>query len=360
MPYTRSSHGLPSVLKQLGEMTAIRDTYLVEQSLLRTLGPMLGVTETWLYRLDSAGNLVRTLRHSRRVESAPEGGQRVEEQLEEEMAHPMDIPAEVEAIIDSVRILNKACTEKLDEHQHLICHPIYGGKAICGFFLLRRERELSGTEVATVQGVLEVFNNFYGLLDTSQRDRLTGLFNRYSLELNLDRLWNLLHARRQIPRGDKDLRREQVAPQVYWLGVMDVDHFKTINDTHGHIIGDEVLIIIARLLESAFRSSDLLYRYGGEEFIAIIAASDAEAASQTFERARRKIEAFKFPRVGRITISGGFSRADPSVLPQEVINRADRALYESKNLGRNRFCEYEGLVAAGSIKAVNAGSVDLF
>lgn len=142
--------------------------------------------------------------------------------------------------------------------------------------------------------------------------------------------------------------------------MLDVDFFKRINDTHGHIIGDEVLIVVTRLLQAAFRRTDLLYRYGGEEFIVIIAANDLDAAMLAFERARKKIEAFSFPRVGEVTISGGFSGADPAVLPQEVINRADKALYEAKNAGRNRVCHYETLVKQGVLREISAGSVDLF
>ncbi len=149
-------------------------------------------------------------------------------------------------------------------------------------------------------------------------------------------------------------------PHTYWLGVLDVDHFKSINDKYGHVIGDEVLIMVARLLEKSFRQSDLLYRFGGEEFVAIIAADDFEAASQAFERARNSVEHFNFPQVGHITISGGFSGADYSVLPQEVINRADAAFYAAKDAGRNRICHYETLIKEGVLKEAPTGSIDLF
>ncbi len=355
---TRTTAGLPSVLKQLGKMTAIRDTYLVEQSLLRTLGPLLGVTETSLYRVDERGSIVRTLHHARQVETEQSGVQRVAEHVEE-IANEQQLPEEVESILENVRLLDKPCSRRL-ESDFIICYPIHGGGELCGYFVLRREHEITPMEDAIMHGVLEVFTNFYALLDTSQRDRLTGLLNRYSLEMNLDRLWNLLYARLHEPDAASDLDRRDKQPHRYWLGVLDIDHFKQINDTHGHMIGDEVLIVVTRLLQAAFRRSDLIYRYGGEEFIAIIAANDLEAATQAFERARKKIESFKFPRVGQVTLSGGFSGADPVVLPQEVINRADSALYEAKKAGRNCVLHYESLVRQGVLKEISAGSVDLF
>jgi diguanylate cyclase (GGDEF)-like protein len=118
--------------------------------------------------------------------------------------------------------------------------------------------------------------------------------------------------------------------------------------------------MVTRLLQASFRKSDLLYRHGGEEFIAIVAANDLEAANHIFERSRNKIESFHFPQVDQVTISGGFSCADPNVLPQEIINRADSALYAAKNAGRNRIFHYETLVKEGKIKEVHSGSIDLF
>lgn len=351
----KSSSEMPTLLKNLGAMTAIRDTYVVEHSLLRTLGPLLGVTETTLYRCDDSGRVLRTLHHARYVNAGPADGPRVEERVEEQL-HGGPLPDAIEDIIENVRILDRPCTRAHGAEQ-LICYPLRGGSHIQGFFLLRRGHALSPTEDATVLGVLEVFANFYELLDTSQRDKLTGLLNRYSLELNLDRLWNLLnvHQRQSLSRaGD-------AAPATqYWVGVIDVDHFKRINDRHGHLIGDEVLVVFGRLLRAAFRRSDLIYRYGGEEFVAVIAAADLATAQATFERARRKIEGFEFPQAGHLTMSGGFAAADPGILPQVVLNRADSALYEAKAGGRNQVLHYETLVQQGRLKETEAGSVDLF
>jgi diguanylate cyclase (GGDEF)-like protein len=352
----RTESGLSGILKKLGVMTAIRDTYMVEQSLLRTLGPLLGVLKTSFYRLDDSGGIVRALYHSRNVEHK-DGVQRIVENIEE-VSNDQAISESERNLFDCVRLLRKSCSKKFGDELH-ICYPIFGNGELVGYFLFQRDREVTPIESQTIQGILEVFTNyFFDLLDTSQRDQLTGLLNRYSLEVNLDRLWNLLSARLHEPL-EKNTKRLNT-PETYWLGIVDIDHFKEINDTYGHMIGDEVLIMVARLLQASLRQSDLLYRYGGEEFIAIIAANDLTSAALAFERARIKIEQFQFPQVGHITISGGFSSADPSVLPQEVINRADSSLYAAKDAGRNRIYHYETLVEEGILKEAPSGSIDLF
>jgi diguanylate cyclase (GGDEF)-like protein len=356
MMNNRTASGLPGVLKKLGKMTAIRDTYMVEQSLLRTLGPLLGVLETSLYRVDGNGVIIRALHHSRAMMSGTEDIQRSSENIEE-VTNDQDIPIAVRELLENVRLLGKASSKKLDDDL-LICYPLRGGNELCGYFVFKRDREISSVDDAIVHGVLEVFANYYELLDTSQRDQLTGLLNRYSMETNLDRIWNLLTA--NLKDAEEGVDRRDSSPKAYWLAVIDIDHFKKVNDTYGHIIGDEVLIMVTRLMQSSFRQSDLLYRYGGEEFVAIIAANDLESATIAFERARMKIDQFTFPQVGHVTISGGFSGADPSVLPQEVINNADSSLYAAKNGGRNRIYHYGTLVKEGVLKEVESGSIDMF
>ena len=336
-------------------MTALRDTFMVERSLLRTLGPLLGVLEASFYRLDNNGNVIRALYHSRKVVHR-EGEKRVVENVEE-VANDRQISDVMLNIFDSVRLLNKSCTRKIG-NELMICYPIHGHNEVVGYFLFQREQEVTPTEDAIIHGVLEVFTNYFNLLDTSQRDQLTGLYNRYSLELNLDRLWNML-SYQQSDSHDENIKHV-VITSTYWVAVIDIDNFKTINDTFGHTIGDEVLIMVTRLLQSSFRQSDLLYRHGGEEFVVIVSTDDLETAGQIFERARLRIEQFMFPQVGRVTISGGFTCTDLSVLPKEVINRADSALYAAKNAGRNRIFHYDTLVEQGLLKPAGFGTIDLF
>jgi diguanylate cyclase (GGDEF)-like protein len=346
----------PGLLGKLGKMTSIRDTELLEQSLLKTLGPLLGVLDTSLYRTDESHVLVRVIHHHRSKAVDPDGLVRMVERIEE-VNNFVDMPDEVKSLIDNVRLLSKPCMRRAGD-EVMISYPLIGGDDICGYFVFQRDLEVSPADDAVIRGVLEVFSNYYSLLDASQRDTLTGLLNRQALEHNFDRVWGLL-SQPVIDAAAAEDRRKP-APGKYWLAVLDVDRFKKINDTHGHMIGDEVLLLVARVMAGTFRSSDLLYRYGGEEFVAIVSAENDAIARNIFDRVRLAVEAHTFPRVGRVTISGGYSRADPRVLPQEVLSRADRSLYKAKADGRNRIYEYEDLVRDGVFGHVPYGDSELF
>lgn len=260
-------------------------------------------------------------------------------------------------LTDNVRLLAKPCTRKHGS-EFLIAYPLVGGNEICGYFVFQRDHEVSPVEDMTIRGVLEVFSNYYALLDISQRDRLTGLLNRQALENSFDRIWTAFSHTSHFS-DDASGRRLQ-HPRNYWLAVMDIDHFKEVNDVHGHMVGDEVLLLVSRLLTQTFRSTDLLFRYGGEEFIAIVAAGDEESARHLFERVRATVERYHFPRVERLSISIGYGHPDANILPQEVLARADRSLYAAKKLGRNRVCEYSELVRQGVFKETRYGETELF
>ena len=118
--------------------------------------------------------------------------------------------------------------------------------------------------------------------------------------------------------------------------ILDIDHFKKVNDQYGHDIGDETLVRLTELVGSMLRQSDVFARWGGEEFIALIVNSDKDNAMKLAERIRAKIEASKFNMVGHITISIGVSVIDSKDKLLSIVKRADNALYEAKNAGRNK------------------------
>jgi diguanylate cyclase (GGDEF)-like protein len=147
----------------------------------------------------------------------------------------------------------------------------------------------------------------------------------------------------------------------HWLSMIDIDHFKLVNDTFGHLYGDEVLLFIAGIMKRCFRSGDALFRFGGEEFVVIIADASRDQACVAFERFRTMVENYDFPQVGRVTVSFGAVEAHPGIDPTTLLGRADQALYFAKEHGRNRVVFWEDLPRRSQPREVSAaGSIDLF
>ena len=124
------------------------------------------------------------------------------------------------------------------------------------------------------------------------------------------------------------------------LVMLDVDHFKRINDEHGHVAGDAVLRGLSELLLCVTRRTDVAGRYGGEEFVVIMPQSRASSAETFAERLRESVEKARFPVAGgdlKVTLSAGVAQYDRTVSsPEDLLSRADRALYDAKEGGRNR------------------------
>lgn len=153
-------------------------------------------------------------------------------------------------------------------------------------------------------------------------DSLTGLGNRAALDSALHRELRLAE------RQDTELS----------MLIVDVDHFKKINDQLGHSRGDEILKQVAHLLSDSLRDSDLVYRYGGEEFVVLLSNTGPEGAAIIAERLRGTV-AQVFARSDRaVTVSMGISsrRPEGEISLHSLFDRADQALYRAKALGRNR------------------------
>ena len=346
---------LPPLLERLGSMTAIRDTELLEQSLLKALGAVLAVNDVSLYKIDEYQRCVGVLHHHRSVLVDREGVERVNERIETVYQHVV-VPADEQALMENVRLTHKPSFWH-NGGNTLVVLPLMNDRRLCGFITFRKANALNDIESAVIRGILEVYANYYALLDDSQRDRLTGLYNRHALESGIERMWPLLS---QLGKTQQPTSRRRTTEYDYWLAMMDIDHFKRINDQHGHVVGDEILLLVSRMLADCFRKSDLVYRYGGEEFLVITSASNEADVLDVLERMRMRIENHRFPQVGQVTISVGVARVDPQFSAQEIISRADRSLYQAKRDGRNRTYCYELLESEGALPSLNFGSAELF
>lgn len=154
----------------------------------------------------------------------------------------------------------------------------------------------------------------------SSTDRLTGLCNRLKLDEGLEEA--LAHARRYAT--------------PFSLVLIDVDHFKQVNDTHGHQVGDTTLVEVAGLLRDHVRETDLVGRWGGEEFLVVCTETERGGGVDTAEQLRRAIELHDFPVIGRKTASFGVSEYRDGDGIEAMVARADAALYRAKSGGRNR------------------------
>jgi diguanylate cyclase (GGDEF)-like protein len=164
------------------------------------------------------------------------------------------------------------------------------------------------------------------LREAAEHDPLTGLSNRRALQRRLDE---------EFRRADRFLRPLSVL-------FVDVDHFKAINDTFGHDVGDEVLSRLGRILQWACRGSDVVARYGGEEFVCLLPETHPHSAASLAENLRQAVESAEFSHDGcvfPVTVSiglAGLSRDCHVTGGEQLLLMADQALYRAKNRGRNR------------------------
>jgi diguanylate cyclase (GGDEF)-like protein/hemerythrin-like metal-binding protein len=155
-------------------------------------------------------------------------------------------------------------------------------------------------------------------------DRLTGVGNRRHFEQQIEL---------EAARG----KRYRIPVSV---ALFDVDHFKRINDTFGHVIGDTVLVDITRRVTSQLRDTDTIARWGGEEFAVIAPCTPLAGAQVLAEKLRRVVAELPFDVVGTVTISVGVAQLLPGERAKHWVARADRFLYQAKGLGRNRVCAH--------------------
>jgi diguanylate cyclase (GGDEF)-like protein len=155
------------------------------------------------------------------------------------------------------------------------------------------------------------------------RDELTGLYNR----------------RHVMELLDYEKNRSSRGGGLFCLAMLDIDHFKNVNDRHGHLAGDAVLRAVATMLKNTLRNTEFCGRYGGEEFLIVLTQTDIKGALIGAERVRTNIENTVFPDLGsdfKVTVSIGLSEYQIREDVEKIIARADEALYRAKKGGRNR------------------------
>jgi diguanylate cyclase (GGDEF)-like protein len=151
-------------------------------------------------------------------------------------------------------------------------------------------------------------------------DHLTGIYNRHKFE--------------QLFKIEEERTLRYGSP--FAIIMFDIDHFKNINDTYGHDIGDLILKKVVEIINKQLRQTDAFTRWGGEEFVILCPGVNAEEASLLAGKLRHEIEVHSFEKVGSITASFGVSSYEKHESKDKLLKRVDNALYQAKETGRNR------------------------
>lgn len=252
-----------------------------------------------------------------------------------------------------------------DAKGRIVCaFPVATERQVVGLLEVEASRPWSAEHDRLVHGMLRIYRNYLAVLDYSEHDELTGLLNRKTFESAFERVLTRNDMPDPPARGVEWIGRRATPPAdaVPWLAVVDIDFFKRINDRFGHLYGDEVLLLLARLMRATFRADDLLFRFGGEEFVLLLARLGEDEAGPVIERFRKRVEQFDFPQIGQVTISVGYTQMAPADNASAAFDRADEALYYAKQHGRNCSYSYEILLGSGAIapKPVRQDDVELF
>lgn len=346
-----------SLLEHILSISARRDRTEVSEALLDGLEAMAMpyLRSLRIFRI-FAGVSRTTLFESAVISSE---GRQVRNSYLPEAEHCFNI--ELDPLLRQTRERGFAASERMPDGCDRIVLPIAPAGIVLFLIDIQILESAPAENRAYLMALVEVCSNHIALLDYGETDNLTGLPNRKTFDKHLFEIMGQ-SAPDDPANPGAPRRRRGVSGGQHWFGVCDIDKFKLVNDTYGHLIGDEVLVMFARLMRDSFRFQDQLFRFGGEEFMVVLQPTGPDVVHRVFDRFRETINRHLFSRVGHITVSIGYSQLRPTDTPADVIDRADEALYWVKHHGRNAAASYEELVRTGGLKPrlTRAGEVELF
>ncbi len=355
---------MSQVVEQLAELTGFRDRDVLDTTLVAAIRDLLRPLQVAIYRCVGEDSDQRWLVRARL------GLHDLAASSDPQWTELHQLPV-LNAFPARLLALRQQSPVVLPGPPRLTVFPLTTNREVVGVLELQTDQPLDATARRMVGSILRIYRNFQTLLDYSECDTLTGLLNRKTFDEAFfkvagGQVAQAMPVVASIDAGDDaaDLlaeRRAKYNAQPHFIAVIDIDHFKLVNDNYGHLIGDEVLLLLARLMRSVFRFYDRLYRFGGEEFVVLMRCGGDDEAGIACERLRKSVQAFAFPQVGSITVSVGYTRIKPGDTPSSAFERADRAVYWSKTHGRNQVFDHARLVSSGDLADDSkVGDVELF
>jgi diguanylate cyclase (GGDEF)-like protein len=331
------------LLQSVVNLTSTRDLFALETCLITTLQEIISAYSITFYEIEDC-NDYHALNAVVRVNTQNP----VDGTMQEENQLPLVM--EQDASILHSYLTNTQVVVSSRQHSGVsVIHPVQGINKITGFLVIDCE-SLVQKDQDMAAGFMRIYYNWLQLINDNERDTLTGLLNRKTFDAQIEK--TLIAAHSEKKRSD-DIDHPD------YLAILDIDHFKKINDKFGHLYGDEVLLLFANVMRQTFRDRDQLFRYGGEEFVVILKNIPSDMAMTVLERFRKKVESQIFPQIGNVTVSIGYVTIAEQNLPSTVIEQADHALYHAKEHGRNQVCSFDTLQAEGKICPEVAYSNDI-
>ena len=335
------------VVDQIAYFTSARDTDLLEFSLLKTVNGLLKALSIRLLKVDRNNTPIKEVNFNNGRYDINLIG--------------IEIEAEILSMIEAIQKTDNNKITRILGTNFVNVNLLLDSRHTNSFLITITSQKLTPEGEYLLNGIYQVYQNFSQLLIESQTDVLTGLANRKTFDDTINKVFDsILLEDEAFPNNQRNSEKSDKAK--YWLAIIDIDHFKKVNDTYGHLYGDEVLVLFSNLIASCFREYDMIFRFGGEEFVVILRTSDLDACTASLERFRQTIEKTEFPGVGHITATIGAVQMSRKIFHVTLIDYADQALYYGKEHGRNQLNFFEDLMLAGKTKleSVIPGEIVIF
>lgn len=314
-----------SILDSIVELTEQRDLDSLDYSLAASLAEMLPIHTLRLYKLNAPEQWQQAeLAVNLRIETSQAGA----EVQWLEQANGISPSARTRSSWYEQRNVHSE-----DGGHHFSWCPIMLNGEVMGALELESSEGLASHD-ELIDGLTRIYSNYLYLLNESYKDKLTGLYNRRAFEQRVSQLSQHAPQEGRLPT---------------WLAIVDIDHFKQVNDHYGHLYGDEILITLANTLRQGFREQDRIYRFGGEEFVILFDAPSEVHAQERLNTVRLNVAERVRAKLKPITISIGFMQLDKQQYPTLILEKADKALYYAKEQGRNQVVSYAELVRSGKL-----------
>jgi len=333
------------LIQGVAESTLQRDRNQLDLATVRLLSQFFQAYSVTLFHvLEHEG----TIRLVTRAATARDGVEQAIPPFKDPSQLPMlgEIP-----VCQDCTTLDRVVEGVTAEGRLLTAFPLHAKATVLGAVVVESGESLPVPHIDLIHGILRIVENHVALLDYGERDTLTGLLNRKTFDAYFD------HVRRRV--SSQQATDADVEPS--WLALVDIDHFKSINDRHGHLFGDEVLLLVSQMMTRNFRGADHIFRFGGEEFLIVLDHASEAGAHIALDRLRASIEAHPFPQIGRVTVSLGYTQIRPEDVATICVERADNALYYAKANGRNNVQNHEMLIRSGALSTKSdTATIELF